>query len=139
MNEPATPSDDHALFPSGPWTGFYTYSVAPGRHRMDLVLQFHEGRVTGQGSDDIGPFLISGSYDVKELEVTWWKTYPGSHRVWYRGFREGRGIWGTWEIPPSGKGGFRIWPKGIGEEEALLEEEMTPVEDIADAVAPSRC
>lgn len=136
-NEALPPSGDEALFPSGPWVGYYTYSASPGRHRMDLALQFHEGRMSGSGTDDIGPFLVSGSYDAKELEVTWWKTYPGSHRVWYRGFREGKGIWGTWEIPPAGKGGFQIWPKALGEEVVLVEEEEVPVEQVADAVAPT--
>ncbi len=134
---PAAPSQDEALFPSGPWVGFYVYSASTDRHRMELGLTFHEGRVTGSGQDDIGPFLVAGSYDVKELEVTWWKTYPGSHRVWYRGFREGKGIWGTWEIPPAGKGGFKIWPKGVGEDEAIADEATAPVEEVADAVAPS--
>lgn len=133
---PAAPSGDEALFPSGPWVGYYMYSASPGRHRMELGLTFSQGKVTGRGTDDIGLFTITGSYDVKELEATWWKGYPGSHRVWYRGFREGKGIWGTWEIPPDGRGGFHIWPKGLGEAEELTLVEEAPVDATADAVAP---
>ncbi len=136
MSEVPTPSVDEELFPSGPWVGFYTYTASPVRHRMELGLQFQEGRMSGTGSDGIGPFVIDGTYDAKELEASWWKTYPGSHRVWYRGFREGKGIWGTWEIPSDRSGGFQIWPKALGEEVSLVEEETAPVEAVADAVAP---
>jgi len=102
------------LFPSGPWTGFYTYS--PGdKHRMDLNLAFAGGAMSGDGSDDLGLFQIRGQYDAESLECHWTKTYPGSHDVYYRGFREGKGIWGTWEINEQSHGGFQIWPKGVGE------------------------
>ena len=40
-----------ALFPSGPWVGFYNYR--PGdRHRMDLLLTFANGNMSGDGVDD---------------------------------------------------------------------------------------
>jgi hypothetical protein len=102
------------LFPSGPWTGFYNYTGPEDRHRMDLHLEFGNGRMTGDGTDDIGPFVIHGGYDTVSRECHWTKTYPGSHDVLYRGFREGTGIWGTWEIPPWSKGGFHIWPRCVG-------------------------
>jgi hypothetical protein len=38
--------------------------------------------------------------------------------VFYRGFREGKGIWGTWEITIQYHGGFHIWPRQAGEGEA---------------------
>lgn len=98
-------------FPSGPWTGFYTYAPQD-RHRMDLQLTFRAGRITGDGSDDVGRFLISGHYDPAEGECDWLKTYPGSHVVYYHGYREGKGIWGRWDIGLWGHGGFHIWPRG---------------------------
>ena len=54
---------------------------------------------------------------MAERECHWTKTYLGSHEVFYRGFREGKGIWGTWEIGGGlwGRGGFHIWPKAAGE------------------------
>lgn len=105
-------------FISGPWTGFYTYSGDRRRHRMDLALQFSNGSMTGQGTDDVGRFVVSGGYDEAAGECKWLKTYPGSHTVSYRGFAEGRGIWGTWEIGADCRGGFHIWPLGRGSEEA---------------------
>ncbi len=110
---------DDDLFPSGPWTGFYNYTGPEDRHRMDLHLTFARGQMTGDGSDDIGPFLIKGRYDAVNRECDWVKTYPGSHNVFYRGFRDGQGIWGTWDIPPFGGGGFHIWPRQVGEGESV--------------------
>ena len=121
-----------SLFPSGPWTGFYNYH--PGdRHRMDLHLAFASGNMSGDGVDDIGQFLIKGRYDEGSGECHWTKTYPGSHDVFYRGFREGKGIWGRWEIGVLAHGGFHIWPRGAGEGEAEAEEagEAEPVEAIS--------
>lgn len=107
-----------SLFPSGPWTGFYNYR--PGdQHRMDLHLEFRNGRMTGDGTDDIGPFIISGEYDEASLECRWTKSYVGAHDVEYRGFREGKGIWGTWEIGKRFRGGFQIWP--VNSEELVRE------------------
>ena len=112
MNEP--------LFPSGPWTGFYNYR--PGdRHRMDLQLTFANGNMSGDGVDDIGRFLIKGRYDAASRECYWTKTYVGAHDVFYRGFREGKGIWGTWEITIQYHGGFHIWPRQAGEGEERAE------------------
>ena len=53
----------------------------------------------------------------------------GRHDVAYRGFREGKGIWGTWEINTLAHGGFQIWPKRHGEGEAETEsnQESEPV------------
>jgi len=114
------PHASEDLFPSGPWRGFYVYSGASassGRHRMDLELRFEGGRVDGGGVDDLGAFRITGRYDAETLEVTWSKHYLGAHEVLYRGFREGKGIWGTWRIPNFGTGGFRIWPAGLAADE----------------------
>ncbi|MBI2946792.1 MAG: hypothetical protein HYY23_04040 [Verrucomicrobia bacterium] len=122
------------LFPSGPWVGFYNYSGPEDRHRMNLHLAFAGGRMTGDGNDDVGRFLIQGRYDTAALECHWTKTYPGSHDVFYRGFREGKGIWGTWEIHADCHGGFHIWPRsaGEGEEHQETNTEQKPVEAVAD-------
>jgi hypothetical protein len=121
-----------ALFPSGPWTGFYNYF--PGdRHRMDLALAFAGGVMRGDGADDIGRFLIKGRYDAASRECYWTKTYVGAHDVSYRGFREGKGIWGTWEITIQCHGGFHIWPRAAGEGEA--QAETAALEEPVDAIA----
>jgi len=125
------------LFPSGPWTGFYNYG--PGdRHRMDLHLAFANGSMSGDGNDDVGRFLIKGRYDSSNRECYWTKTYVGRHDVYYRGFREGKGIWGTWEIKLWGHGGFHIWPRGTGqgEEKAEVASSEQPVDAIANQEIP---
>ena len=101
---------------------------------MELQLTFANGSLSGDGSDDIGRFIIKGRYDATNLECHWTKTYIGRHDVFYRGFREGKGIWGTWEIQARWRGGFHIWPRRAGEGEQRSEstEEAMPV----DAIAP---
>jgi hypothetical protein len=121
-----------ALFPSGPWTGFYNYY--PGdRHRMDLTLTFANGAMSGDGVDDVGRFLVKGRYDAASRECYWTKSYVGAHDVFYRGFREGKGIWGTWEIGIHFHGGFHIWPLGAGE--GKTEGETAQAEAPSDAIA----
>jgi len=43
------------------------------------------------------------------------KSYPGSHDVYYRGFREGQRDLGSLGDRVFGRGGFHIWPRGIEE------------------------
>jgi hypothetical protein len=116
--------NDDGQFSSGPWTGFYQYPGDTHRHRQDLQLTFGDGTLRGTGSDDVGRFAIHGRYDGSTREVRWVKSYFGRHDVHYRGFREGKGIWGTWEIAVVMRGGFHIWPRGegAGEQEAEVEE-----------------
>jgi hypothetical protein len=117
-------------FPSGPWTGFFSYSRLPGKWRTDVRFTFERGRITGEGNDSVGPFIIAGSYDAATKECCWTKTYVAAHDVFYRGFREGKGIWGTWEIQPIARGGFRLWPLGSdgAEDEEEYEEQDVPAE-----------
>jgi hypothetical protein len=88
---------------------------------MDLHLTFVKGRIEGDGNDDVGVFLIRGQFEAANHECYWTKTYPGSHEVYYRGFREGKGIWGKWEINLLAHGGFHIWPKSLSEGETAVE------------------
>jgi hypothetical protein len=98
-------------YPAGIWTGFFNYGRGSHPEPMDLFLHFSGGRITGEGRDPVGGFVITGAHDAGG-ECHWTKTYPGSHDVAYRGFREGKGIWGLWEIAGCGGGGFHIWPLG---------------------------
>ena len=104
---------------------------------MDLVMTFADQRVSGDGSDDIGRFVINGRFDETSGECYWTKAYIVGHDVYYRGFREGKGIWGLWELPNE-SGGFHIWPLGQGEGEQDYEsaEEPAPVEAVATEVLP---
>ena len=127
------------LFPSGPWVGFYNYSPKE-KHRMDLNLAFAGGKVAGDGNDDVGCFVIKGQYDPAARECSWTKTYVGGHDVSYRGFREGKGIWGTWEISLFAHGGFHIWPNqpGDGSAQAAEAEKEKAAEAIATAILPAK-
>jgi hypothetical protein len=105
-------------FPSGPWTGFFLQPLIPGRHLMELRLTFANGSLTGEGRDWVGPFVIRGQYTLADGTCHWSKRYLGKHDVFYKGFNEGKGIWGIWEIAASEslsgqRGGFRIWPEGM--------------------------
>jgi hypothetical protein len=115
-------------FPSGQWVGFYTYAGRTRKYLMDLILEFKGGKMTGEGADGIGLFVISGAYS--EGECTWVKQYVGRHAVDYKGYREGKGIWGNWVVG-AGKGGFHIWPLSEGgpvKAEKESEPEAKPVE-----------
>jgi hypothetical protein len=130
-------SDD--LFPSGPWLGFYTYTRLPDRHRMDLGLTFAKSMISGEGTDDLGAFLIHGCYDATAGECHWTKSYV-AHDVFYQGYREGKGIWGTWELD-SLRGGFKIWPAAYGDgdddTETEKKEEVEPADAVGEVVGAS--
>ena len=95
-----------------------------------ISLSFAQGSITGDGYDPQAPFIIRGRFDAASGECHWTKTYPGAHDVFYRGFREDKGIWGTWEIQQCARGGFHIWPLGEenAEEVELIEEK--PVHEV---------
>src|SRR5262249_17278243 len=117
-------------FPSGPWTGFFLQRQIPGRHLMELKLTFRQGALTGEGRDWVGRFSVRGRYTVEEGKCYWTKRYLGKHDVFYQGFNEGKGIWGTWEILSDSRGGFHIWPEGMQDpsKPGLHAEAEPPVE-----------
>lgn len=128
--EPGVEADPR--FPSGPWTGFWLERTHfSGPQWMELDLRFREGRIRGHGRDRIAEFVMRGSYDIEEGKCTIFKQYVGLHAVIYNGYNEGKGIWGTWVIPPELKGGFHIWPLGMDDPtQARLREALEqPVED----------
>ncbi len=134
-----SPTNDDARFPDGPWTGFFLQPEVPGRHIMELVLSFADGEMTGEGRDRVGPFLIRGRFQAEDGQCWWTKSYVGKHEVTYRGFNEGKGIWGTWQIESWWKGGFHIWPEGMSDptQPSRGESEDVPsyVEEFSDAEA----
>ena len=111
-------NETHPLFPSGEWEGFYTYTYGPQAHRdpMYCVLEFKNGGINGNGSDAVGAFIWSGTYDIAQQTCALVKQYIGQHQVMYHGHADETGIWGNWDIPPFSKGGFHIWPKKRSEE-----------------------
>jgi hypothetical protein len=107
-------------FPSGPWTGYFLQRLVPGRHLMELGLTFRQGEMTGEGRDWVGDFIVRGRYDLADGRCHFTKRYLAKHDVFYQGFNEGKGIWGTWEIARRPdqihqKGGFHIWPVGMAD------------------------
>jgi hypothetical protein len=103
---------------------------------MDLQLTFSNGLIAGTGNDDVGAFLVKGTYDSGNRECHWRKTYVAAHTVFYRGFREGKGIWGTWEIEVLSHGGFHIWPKTAGDE--IEQKESIEATEPVDAIATQK-
>ncbi|HUJ10855.1 MAG TPA: hypothetical protein VL171_12590 [Verrucomicrobiae bacterium] len=97
---------------------------------MDLALEFGNGRITGEGNDDIGPFVVDGRYGNNQLH--WTKTYVGSHELFYEGFGDGKGIRGAWELKRAVRGGFRIWPLSHGacDDANEAEAQEQPIEAI---------
>jgi len=96
---------------------------------MDLVLEFKNGVIAGGGADGIGFFVISGNYSGQTGESSWVKQYVGRHAVDYKGYREGKGIWGNWTLPGL-KGGFHIWPLSEGPPLDAAEESDEMVEPV---------
>lgn len=129
-------------FPSGRWTGFFMDKRLPGKHPMEMLLTFSQGNMTGTGRDWVGPFTIDGAYQTSDGLCVWVKQYTGKHAVGYRGFNEGKGIWGTWELIWLGHtftGGFHIWPEGMPDptQPRLAEEADPPVEIESQELVPA--
>lgn len=113
-------------FPSGKWVGFQKCAVH-GRLRLVLWLEFASGKITGAGTD----FRISGTYDEERCECLMHFRFDAPNDVdEFKGYREGKGIWGTWTCPVFGcRGGFHIRPSEEGEalEESVPEEATSEV------------
>jgi hypothetical protein len=102
---------------------------------MELNLRFAKGVLEGEGRDWVGAFTFRGRYHLTDGTCHWTKHYLGKHDVFYRGFNEGKGIWGIWELTATSsslsfRGGFHIWPEGLPDPSGsyLSEEADLPVE-----------
>ena len=104
---------------------------------MDLQITFSSGYLQGDGNDDVGAFAIRGDYNASSLECNWIKTYLGRHSVLYHGYREGKGIWGRWEIGRLAHGGFHIWPCGTGQGETASKVAEEPAPSKVEEAAPA--
>jgi hypothetical protein len=129
MNAEQSPQlETDPRFPSGPWVGFFLQKSQPGKHTMELRLTFQMGNMAGEGRDWVGPFNVEGRYNLADGKCYWTKKYLGKHNVFYKGYNEGKGIWGVWEIEQLQRGGFHIWPEGLGNPtvDYLVEEADLP-------------
>ena len=137
MSEESNPEngvEQDSRFPSGPWKGFFLQPVIKaGRSWMDLELTFRDGTMRGEGRDWVGPFTVTGRYELDSGKCWWSKKYISKHDVAYSGYNEGKGIWGVWQIPPLWRGGFHIWPVAMGDPsnpelaEAIEEPELVGI------------
>jgi hypothetical protein len=123
-DEPQKVLETDARFPSGPWMGYFLQWQR--QIRTELTLTFCNGIMTGAGGDFVGAFVVKGRYQTSDGKCWWTKQYLGLHQVAYSGWSEGQGIWGLWDIRGIGRGGFRIWPKGLEQDEELRLEEPIP-------------
>src|SRR5215813_13107915 len=112
--------DDAAVIllpPSGAWSGYYLYPDIDFKHRMNMNLAFtQDGKIDGDGIDDVAPFKIHGLFHRGANQAAWTKSYIGLHKVEYSGLYDGRSICGNWNIGRS-SGGFWIWPSALSEGE----------------------
>ena len=110
-------------FVSGEWCGFYIESHRPQRGWMHLYLAFEDGKIRGEGTDYIGPWVATGTYEEGSGECQWTKNYVGKHNVDYVGTCTENGIQGKWRIISEGP--FHIWPKSHGHfNELYLRDEL---------------
>src|ERR1043166_3952976 len=114
MTENAGPLEPDPRFPSGGWVGFWIQKqLPPGRFQTELHLTFVQGVLSGEGRDWVGTYSVRGRYNLADGRSHWTKHYTEKHDVFYEGYNEGKGIWGTWKISDSFHGGFHIWPEGM--------------------------
>jgi hypothetical protein len=115
--------------PSGPWSGYYLYGHEGRKHHMRLGLAFTpDGKILGDGVDDIAPFVIDGSFNGATGEANWTKAYVGLHTVYYSGIYSRRSICGNWTLGLL-TGGFWIWPES---------EEVMEQMELAEHLEPTR-
>lgn len=97
-------------FPSGNWIGWFVQRG--NRSLMRIHIAFHKGKIQAHGSDYLGRFTLTGTYDSDSGAVNFSKVYESSlSLVLYHGYNEGKGIWGGWRFPDiSDRGDFYIWP-----------------------------
>jgi len=117
----------NSLPPSGRWKGYYLYGDAGLKHHMSLHLTFAiNGRIDGEGIDDVGAFVITGRFDSVSSQASWVKAYTGMHDVQYAGLYCRPSICGDWTLGPL-SGGFWIWPSSLSADEfseAVVELEL---------------
>ncbi len=117
--------ETHPHLPSGEWSGFYCEDHRPRRGWMHLYLNFCNGTISGEGTDYVGPWHVTGTCDIATARCSWVKQYLGKHSVSYEGSFSEQGIRGFWNIRGCWDGPFHIWPSGRTDlATRYLQEEM---------------
>jgi hypothetical protein len=98
--------------PTGEWNGFYLERGNSKRGWMHLYMSFTDGKIKGEGTDYVGPWVANGEYDLETGACAWVKQYLQKHQVHYTGQLGENGIMGHWNIGHV-VGEFHIWPRGM--------------------------
>lgn len=128
---------------SGPWRG---WSIQYGMRITEKIkLSIGKGKISGNGTDKDGSFLVEGDYDP-EGNVTLTRTYTRTTEpsqlgagipYRYRGRWDGTLVFGRWAPvanPWSDGGPFEMWPE---QEEQRLEMASEIEEEIRELVGPA--
>jgi hypothetical protein len=111
--------------PTGEWNGFYLERHRSERGWMHLYLSFEDGKIKGEGTDYVGPWVATGDYDAESGKCNFVKQYLGQHQVVYSGQAGLQGIMGQWSIGFT-HGEFHIWPRSMSElNEMYLTEDLS--------------
>ncbi len=111
--------------PTGEWNGFFLENHQPRRGWMHLYLAFADGKIKGEGTDYVAPWICRGSYDLESGHCSWVKQYVGLHQVVYSGKIGQNGILGGWEISYI-SGQFHIWPQKLNKlNELYMADDLT--------------
>jgi hypothetical protein len=117
--------DVKKLLPTGQWNGFYIESHKSQRGWMHQYLEFADDKMTGEGTDYVGPWTLTGVLDLVGQRAKWVKHYVGKHDVNYSGKISGKGIVGVWDIRGVNEGPFHIWPQHMTEFDSMyMQEEL---------------
>ena len=147
--------ESHKFFPSGAWRGVYRYPDQHDgtQHDMRFHLRFRAGKITGAGTDDVGPFTWRGTYDVTSFVVVLTKRYA-THQVFYEGMADAPGIFGRWNLLSqeqrgelsqrlgpdwaeqlrdnlvNANGGFHLWPDRGDSDGAARQRKKTKIRKV---------
>ena len=96
--------------------GLKKIATVPVGKGAGTIVFTPDGKIRGDGIDDIAPFLIDGQFNGATSEANWTKAYIGMHSVEYVGIYCQRAICGNWTLMGV-TGGFWIWPDVLAESE----------------------
>ena len=92
------------------WEGTFTQFDQEYEVEFENMMLDLNGNVSGEGSDAIGQFKITGTQSPNG-DLKFLKQYLGMHGVHYQGFNDNGLVTGTWEIPGNCDGTFTIYVK----------------------------
>lgn len=123
QGEPTSSSMDATIanLPGGGWDGIWKQPLDGGRVRVVdtwIRVRFQQGIMTGVGDDEIGDYVVEGTYDTEEQTCTWTNKYVEPHMVRIhegrfvmisRGFDKGHiSMEGSWRTREDVAGTFKF-------------------------------